>query len=199
MIGITGGIGAGKSAVAGVLASLGTIVIDSDKLAHDELKSPEVIDAIRARWGAKVFDRQGAIERKALAAIVFSDPAELQWLESLLYPRINLRRRTIVDGLKGRPDVRAVVLDAPKLYEAGVHHECDAVLFVDADEAQRRQRVLKTRGWDAAELARREKMQIPLDKKKAMADYVVVNNHPGLDSLTPELQRILDKVVGSQS
>lgn len=198
VIGITGGIGSGKSSIAKALESLGAVVIDSDKLAHAELETPDVVKAIKARWGNKVCHADGRIDRRSLGAIVFKDAVELQWLEDLLYPRIHERRRAIIDELKSRRGVKAVVLDAPKLHEAGVDKECDAVLFVDADHDVRLQRVAQTRSWDAAELARREKMQIPLDKKKAMADYVVVNNHPGLDSLTPELQRILDSVVCSK-
>ncbi len=196
VIGVTGGIGAGKSAVAMVLGTLGALVIDSDALAHDELRSPEVIEAVKAQWGQAVCSPNGEVDRKALGSKVFGDPAELKKLEDMLYPRINRRRRQIIADSAGRPGIRAVILDAPKLYEAGVDKECDAVIFVDADEDVRVRRVSESRGWGHAELARREKMQIPLDKKRLMADYVVVNNHTGLDSLTPELQRILDSVVG---
>ncbi len=195
VIGITGGIGAGKSAVARILAELGALVIDSDALAHEELRSPEVIDAIRAMWGSEVCPPDGAVNRTALGRKVFADPVELRKLEDLLYPRINRRRRQIAAENAGKKGVRAVVLDAPKLYEAGVNKECDAVIFVDADEDVRLRRVSQNRGWSPAELARREKMQIPLDKKRSMADYVVVNNHTGVDSLTPELKRILESVV----
>jgi dephospho-CoA kinase len=199
VIGITGGIGAGKSSVARVLAKLGALVIDSDALAHDELRSTEVTEAIRAMWGAEVCSAGGEINRTALGRKVFSDPVELQRLEDLLYPRINRRRRQIVAEEAGKKGLRAVVLDAPKLHEAGVDKECDAVIFVDADEDVRLRRVSQSRGWTPAELARREKMQIPLDKKRSMADYVVVNNHTGVDSLLPELKRILESVVGSKS
>ncbi len=199
VIGVTGGIGAGKSAVAQVLGKLGALVIDSDALAHEELRSADVVEAIKAQWGSVVSSASGEVNRTALGLKVFADPAELKKLEDLLYPRIHRRRRQIIAEHTGRPGLRAVVLDAPKLYEAGVDKECDAVIFVDADEEVRVRRVAESRGWDHAELARREKMQIPLDKKRAMADYVVVNNHTGLDSLTPELKRILDSVVGSES
>lgn len=196
VIGITGGIGAGKSAVARILGDLGALVIDSDTMAHQELRSPEVVEAIKALWGDEVCTPGGEIDRAALGRRVFANPAELKRLEDLLYPRINRRRREIIASNSGRPEFRAVVLDAPKLHEAGVDKECDAVIFVDADDETRLRRVAQSRGWSQEELARREKMQIPLDKKRAMADYVVVNNHSGPDSLTPELKRILDCVVG---
>ena len=199
VIGITGGIGAGKSTVARILAELGALVVDSDTLAHEELRSPEVVETIRAMWGAEVCSPRGEIDRTALGRKVFADPVELRKLEELLYPRINRRRREIVAEHAGKKGIPAVVLDAPKLYEAGVDKECDAVIFVDSDENVRLRRVSQSRGWNPAELARREKMQIPLDKKRSMADYVVVNNHTGVDSLLPELKRILESVVGSKS
>lgn len=198
VIGVTGGIGAGKSTVARLLGGLGTLVIDSDRLAHEELQSPTVVAAVRELWGQAVLSPQGEVDRAKLGSVVFHDPRQLQKLEDLLYPKIHQRRRQIIEKHAADPQVRAVVLDAPKLYEAGVDKECDAVIFVDADEKTRLSRVSQTRGWDEAELARREKMQIPLDKKKAMADYVVVNNHPSVDSLTLTLQRILDSVVASK-
>lgn len=198
VIGITGGIGAGKSAVARMLGEFGALVIDSDVLAHEELRTLEVIEAVKAKWGLAVCSESGEIDRAALGAKVFADPVELQKLEDLLYPRIHRRRRQIIAEHAGDPGVRAIILDAPKLYEAGVDKECDAVIFVDADEGERVSRVAQSRGWSPAELARREKLQIPLDKKRAMADYVVVNNQAGLDSLIPELKRILESVVGSK-
>jgi dephospho-CoA kinase len=199
VIGITGGIGAGKSAVTQALGALGSLIIDSDVLAHQELRSPEVVEAVKALWGPGVCAPDGQVNRAALGSLVFADLAELKKLEDLLYPRINRRRRQIIADHEGRPEIRAVVLDAPKLYEAGVDKECDAVIFVEADEDLRIRRVAESRGWGRAELAKREKMQIPLDKKRLMADYVIVNNHAGLDSLIPELKRILDSVVCSKN
>lgn len=197
VIGVTGGIGAGKSTVARALGRLHCVVIDSDAVAHELLRSPEMIETIKREWGAAVCSPTGEIDRSALGAKVFADARELQKLEDLLYPRIHEHRRKVMADFAGDPKIRAFVFDAPKLFEAGVDKECDAVIFVDADEDVRRQRVAESRGWSHAELARREKMQIPLDKKRAMADYVVVNNHAGLDSLTAELERILDRVAGA--
>lgn len=197
VIGVTGGIGSGKSTVARMLGRLGCLVIDSDAVVHELLRSPQMIEVIRKRWGSAVCTPEGAIDRSALGAKVFSDPGELKKLEDMLYPRIHEHRKQLMARHSGDPGIRAFILDAPKLFEAGVDKECDAVIFVEADEDVRRQRVAKARGWGEAELARREKMQFPLDKKKALADYVVVNNHADPDSLIPELERILDRVAGS--
>lgn len=169
-------------------------MIDSDRLAHVELDAPEVIQALRESHGDRILDANGRIDRRALGGVVFDDPMSLKGLEDLLYPRLKLRRAAIVAAANEDPEVRAIVLDAPKLYEAGVDRECDAVIFVEADAATRGARVASARGWGAEELTRRESCQIPLDTKREKADYVVTN-HSTIDELRPELERILFSVL----
>lgn len=88
----------------------------------------------------------------------------------------------------------AIVLDAPKLYEAGVDKECDAVIFVDSDHSTRLARLKESRGWGEVELVRRESRQIPLDRKREKADYIV-SNHSNVEELRSELERILFSVL----
>lgn len=199
VIGLTGGIGSGKSTVGRILESLGCVVLDFDRMAHEELREPEVIATLRSWWGPSVCSPDGEVDRKALAAIVFKDAAKLKRLEDLLYPRLQRRREEIVGRLAGEEAVMAIVLDAPKLHEAGVDMACDVVIFVDADEKVRARRVAADRGWTEAELRRRENLQIPLDKKRALADHVVVNDHSDIGSLRPEIERIFDSVLKSFS
>ena len=194
IIGLTGGIGAGKSSVARILQSLGAAVIDSDRIAHEELAELEVIATLRAWWGDKVCPSSGGVDRKALATIVFNDPAELDRLEKLLYPRIHRRREQLVAGYQADPVVRAIVLDAPKLYEAGLGDYCDAVIFVEADWSVRVRRVAASRGWTEDELRRRENLQNLLDTKRANADHVVIN-HAHLDQLRTEVERVFASVL----
>jgi dephospho-CoA kinase len=198
IIGLSGGIGAGKSEVARFLASLGAVVLDSDRMAHEELHHPEVVKELRRWWGPQVISADGRPDRKAIARIVFEDPAELSRLEGLLYPRLQRRRDALIAKLQTDPAVRAVVLDAPKLYEAGLDKTCDALIFVDADRETRVRRVASTRGWSEAELTRRENLQIPLDVKMANADYVIVNHADGGD-FRPEVERIFSAILDSRS
>jgi len=195
IIGLVGGIGAGKSSVARVLQSLGAAVIDSDRLAHEELTSPEVIATLRDWWGDKVC-RSDHVDRRALASIVFNDPAELGRLEKLLYPRIHCLRERLVAGYNADRMVRAIVLDAPKLYEAGLGDYCDAVIFVEADWSDRVRRVAASRGWSEEELKRRENLQNSLDTKRTNADYVVIN-HSSLDQLRTDVERIFYSVLAA--
>ncbi len=194
IIGLSGGIGAGKSAVAEILGSLGAAVIDSDRLSHEVMREPDVVATLRRWWGDSVLTVEGVPDRRAIAAIVFKDPAELTKLEELLYPRIHDRREVLVDRYDADAAVRAIVLDAPKLYEAGLEGLCDSVIFVDADWQVRVKRVGASRGWDEAELRRREKLQFPLDQKRANADYCVTN-HSRIDELRSEVNRVFSSIV----
>jgi dephospho-CoA kinase len=184
--------------VASVFAELGAAVLDFDRMAHEELEHPAVASELRNWWGERVLSADGAPDRRAIAGIVFEDPAELKRLESLLYPRLQLRREELIRKHEAEPRVSAVVLDAPKLFEAGLERGCDVIVFVEADWATRARRVAAQRGWSEAELRRRENLQIPLDIKKANADHVIAN-HSGIDALRPEVERVFSSILASFS
>lgn len=194
VIGLVGGIGAGKSQVAGILESLGAAVIDSDRLAHEQYSRPAVIATLRGWWGDAVLRPDGSVDRRAVADIVFGNPGELAKLEGLLYPLINAERARLVSEFDEDDAIRAIVIDAPKLYEAGVDRHCDAVIFVDAPESVRLDRVARSRGWTRQELVRRESLQEPLDNKKARADYII-ENRSGIEPLRTTVETTLLSVL----
>ena len=194
VIGLAGGVGAGKSAVARILESLGSAVIDSDRLVHQQLRDPTVIATLRGWWGESVCPPGAGVDRQAVAEIVFDDPEQLARLEGLLYPRLARRREKLLASYDADPNVRAIVLDAPKLYEAGLDELCDAVIFVDADRATRLQRLAASRGWTDRELTRRENLLEPLDRKRAVADYIVVNQ-PSIAEVRSEIERVFASVL----
>jgi len=198
VVGLVGGIGAGKTAVARIFEELGAAVIDSDRLVHAELRDPEVAAVLRQWWGDAVCSADGEVDRKAVARIVFSNPGDLDRLEGLLYPRLARRRAALLADYQADPKIRAILLDAPKLYEAGVDKECDGVIFIDADRDLRVQRVAASRGWTQEELIRRENNLEPLDRKKALADYIVVN-HSSFAELRSEIERVFASVLTSFS
>lgn len=174
VIGLVGGVGAGKSAVAACLARLGCVVIDSDKRAKQKLNEPTVRDELVRWWGAGILDSKGGVDRSKIAQIVFHSPAERQRLEGLIHPllaseRAQTIRQAADSGASG------VVIDAPLLLEAGLADQCDVVLFVESPRETRLQRVIKNRGWDEQELDRREKSQEGLEKKRRIAHDVIVN------------------------
>lgn len=175
VIGLAGGIGAGKSAVAAELAKLGYIVLDSDRMAKEALDTPAVRGEIVGWWGPRVLTPEGRVDRSAVAKIIFGSDVERRRLEALVHPIVKADRATMVERARaeGAP---GVVVDAPLLFEAGSDAECDVVVFVDAPRADRLARVKAGRGWDEAELARREKAQLPLEEKRRRSDVVIVND-----------------------
>lgn len=191
---MTGGIGAGKSKVAEIFESLGAAVIDADRMAHRQLEDPSVIEVLRGWWGDRICRANGEIDRAVVASIVFDAPDELRRLEGLVYPRMVEERRKLMAKLDADDAVRAIVLDTPKLYEAGVDKICDAVMFVDADLELRVRRVAASKGWAREELTRREKAMEALDIKRAKADYVVTNQS-STEDLRVQVERVFEAVL----
>lgn len=197
VIGIAGGVGSGKSTAARTLGELGCLVSDSDAGAREALQRPEVVCTLVGWWGEGVLSPDGSPDRSAIAKIVFADDAERKRLEALIHPLLRAEREALIAGAAGR-GAKAVVIDAPLLFEAGLDAECDAVVFVETPEAVRVERVRETRGWDAGELHRREKAQLPLDAKRERSDYVVVNDgHP--DRLRAQLEGVLRAILNPRT
>ncbi len=193
VIGVAGGIGSGKSAVARSFARLGCVVIDSDKEARALLLRDDVKAELVSWWGSGILDAHGEVDRSAVAKIVFSDPDQRKRLEGLTHPLLRTNRER-VKAAASAASAPAVVLDAPLLFEAGLGEECDAVVFVDAPRETRLKRVQEHRGWDEAELTRREKSQLPLEEKRSRSDYVVRNDRDEA-SLHESVSRILDEIL----
>jgi dephospho-CoA kinase len=196
VIGLTGGIGAGKSFVAAQLAQLGCGVIDADALSREAMADEDILAAIRQQWGDDVFDVTGKVDRKALATRVFADPLELKQLEGLVHPYVHRQRRVMRERLMDDHSVVAVVEDCPLLFESGLDAQVDVTIFVATEEKIRQQRVQLTRGWSAQELARREKNQLKLDTKAQYADYVV-NNNEGEKDCFDQTRIVLSRILQS--
>lgn len=191
LIGLTGGIASGKSTAADILEEAGCCVARSDDMARTALQRPEVQDTLRAWWGERVFAPDGAVDRSAVAQIVFNDPAERLGLERLIHPIVEAERMALFERASG--DTVAFVIDAPLLVEAGLDAECDTVIFIDAPRECRLARVA-SRGWDEAELDAREQSQIPLDRKRSRADYVIEND-AGLPAFRERIIDVLHQVL----
>lgn len=192
VLGLAGGIGAGKSEVARLLGEMGCLVVDSDVEARASMESPEVRRTLIGWWGEGVIGADGRIDRKRIAEIVFKDEAERARLEGLVHPLVRSRRGEVIGRARvaGR---RAVVLDAPLLFEAGVDSECDAVIWVEASRATRLARVAKNRGWSAHELERREKAQWPIERKRAKCRYEILNDSDG--DLRSAVESVLSRAL----
>ncbi len=189
-LGLTGGIGAGKSTVARILAEEGCLVCDSDALAREALNHPSIRAEILSWWGDRVRAPDGAIDRAKLGEVVFSSLGDRKRLESLVHPWIERHREQLFASPP--PGTRALVVDAPLLLEAGFGSACHRVIFVDSPLELRLERVRANRGWSAEELARREAAQWPLDQKRACAHHVV-SNEGDPASLRVQVRAVLDE------
>jgi dephospho-CoA kinase len=198
IIGLSGGIGAGKSFVGSLFAELGCLVINSDELSSQVYQDPSVKQILRDWWGDAVFRRAGEcsdeVDRAAVGRKVFNSDEDRKRLEGILHPRIARLRETRMKAGAADPRVVAFVWDSPLLFETQISSACDATVFVDAPETVRWERVRQSRGWDAAELARREKSQMPLDKKRLISDYVLVNATDA-DSIRVQVRGLLSRIL----
>jgi len=202
VIGLTGGVASGKSAVAGILAELGSMIIDADSVGHELLADPVVRDRVIAHFGSGVVRRDSgapggpsAIDRQALGAIVFADPEERRALEAILHPLMRARfvaaiRRGMEVGCGGPS---AIVLDAAILLEAGWDDLCDHVVFVDAPREDRVARSLRQRGWTREMFDARESAQWPCELKRRRATLAITNS-ADLESLRREVERLLGRL-----
>lgn len=198
-VGVAGGIGAGKSAVARAFARRGCVLSDSDSGAKAALKLAEVKQTLRAWWGDGVFDSAGEVDRASVARVIFADASQRTRLEGLIHPILHSQRAELI-ALAKRDGARGVVIDAPLLFEAGLEKECDAVVFVDTPRDVRLRRVSATRGWNEEELARREAAQMPEDEKRRRCEFVIANGE-GVSEvmLDDEAERVLRAIELSRA
>lgn len=181
VVGLTGGIGSGKSTVARLLAELGATVIDADAIVH-ELQAPgtPLLDEIARTFGPEVIDASGGLDREALAAVVFRDPEARVRLQRLVHPRVGaeIARRLAEARDAG---VELVVLDIPLLFEApeagtAARRHYDASVVVWVPEEIQVARAVARDGSDPDEVRRRIRAQLPLDAKRELADHVIDNS-----------------------
>ena len=167
---VTGGIGAGKSEALRAFARHGAAVVSSDEIVHELLRSDgDVKRAIRERWGERVFDAEGAVDRGRVAQIAFADRRELDWLERLLHPRVVAGYLRWREELAAQPDPPPVcVTEVPLLYEVGGDERFDAVVVITASPEVRVSRQI-------GPMQDREVRLIPDEEKVRRADFAYVN------------------------
>jgi dephospho-CoA kinase len=196
VIGLAGGIGSGKSTVARLFGALSCLVIDSDALSHEALQTPLVKQELRAWLGETVFDPDGSVNRKRVAAKVFAEPAAAQRLAGLIHPEVARKREQFTAEAMANPAIKAVIWDSPLLFEAGLNLQCDAVVFVHVPRESRINRLAAGRGWDAQELDKRENLQFSLDKKGELADYCIDNSGDEASTLR-QVRHVLSQILTS--
>lgn len=184
-VGLTGGMGAGKSEALRALERLGAATLSSDAVVHELLESEEVRGLLAERFGA-----DAAGDRAAIAAVVFADPSERAWLEGILWPRVGARIAAWRDELGRRPEPpRAAVVEVPLLFESGMEAVFDHTIAVVADDAVRADR---TSGRAHAAAQERDARQLPQAEKAERADYAVRN-----DGTLSELEEALSRILAT--
>ncbi|MCO6395262.1 MULTISPECIES: dephospho-CoA kinase [Corynebacterium] len=192
-IGLTGGIGSGKSSVAALLRERGFVVVDADRIARDVLQpGSDALKEVAAAFGDDLVDASGALNRKLLAQRAFVSEEQTQKLNSITHPAIRKESSRQFDAAEAE-GARVAVYDMPLLVELGLHRQMDFTVVVDVNEEERVRRLVQLRGLSEADARSRIARQIDDDDRLAAADYVIDNNGP-LSELAPQVDALVDYV-----
>lgn len=192
VIGLTGNIGTGKSTVAAVLSGLGAQTIDADRVAHELLaQGTDTYQAVMEEFGRGILRADQEVDRISLANLVFSDPAALARLEAILHPAVLHE----VDRRINAAEAQFVVVEAIKLFESGMHEQCDAVWVTTCRPEQQVIRLARQRGMSEEQIRLRANAQSPQSQLVAQAD-VVIDNGGSLSDTRAQVRRAWQSLEG---
>ena len=193
-IGLTGGIGSGKSTVAQMLVALGAVLVDSDAIARElTLPGGAAIPALREAFGAECLDAQGALDRERMRALAFADPGVRRRLEALLHPMIGAETARRASAAGDAP----LVFDVPLLAES-LHWRArvERILVVDCGVATQVERVLRRPGWSHEAAERVVAQQASREARRAIADAVLFNEGIALPALEAQVRSLWERWAG---
>ncbi len=205
IVGLSGGIGSGKSTVAALLAKLGARVIDADAIVH-ELQAPgsPVLQELAEAFGEGILDESGALDRAALGAIAFQDPDARNRLGSIMHPRVGVEMMSRLAAARDA-GVGVIVLDVPLLFEGmkagtGISSQLgiDATIVVHVPEALQIERQIARDGCTREEALRRIRAQLPIDEKRDMADRVI-DNAGSLEETERQVRELYRELTSNRS
>ncbi|MFI5807027.1 dephospho-CoA kinase [Streptomyces sp. NPDC051561] len=186
-VGLTGGIGAGKSEVSRLLASYGAVVVDADRIAREVVEpGTPGLDAVVAAFGEDILAPDGALDRPALGAIVFADPQKLKILNGIVHPLVGARSAELE---RAADDDAVVIHDVPLLTENALAPLYDLVVVVDASPATQLDRLVRLRGTSEEDARGRMAAQATREQRLAVADRVIDNDGP-LEALEPQVRKV---------
>jgi len=193
-VGLTGGIASGKSTVSAILAELGAVVVDADLLAREVVAAGTPgLDAVVAEFGEEVLTPEGDLDRPAMGAIVFADPAARKRLEAIIHPLVHRRSAE----LEAQAPVDAVVVhDIPLLAEGGRAGSFDAVVVVDVPTDVQVERMVRDRGWSHEEARSRIAAQASREERLAIATHVI-DNTGSLEALRARVEQVYAELRAS--
>ncbi|MFE2162481.1 dephospho-CoA kinase [Streptomyces lydicus] len=193
-VGLTGGIGAGKSEVSRLLASYGAVVVDADKIAREVVEpGTPGLAAVVEEFGENVLTPDGTLDRPKLGGIVFNDPEKLKALNAIVHPLVGARSAEL--EASAGPDA-VVVHDVPLLTENGLAPLYDTVVVVDAAPQTQLDRLVRLRGMAEDEAKSRMAAQATREQRLAIADLVIDNDGP-LEALEPQVRAVWERLRGA--
>ncbi len=188
-VGLTGNIASGKSEVTRLLTDYGATVIDADILAREAVApGTDGLKGIIKRWGQKVLNDQGELDRAELRRIVFEDRSQLNELNTIVHPEVEILRSRRLEEARLRGD-KIVIYAVPLLFEAGMQHDFDKIVLIDAPQSAQLERLIKNRGLDPTEAVNMVRSQMSVDLKRPGADYIVTN-HGSIESLHLQVKEL---------
>ena len=191
VIGVTGGVGAGKSTVANALVSaLPGTLIDADAIVSELYQDPQVLSDIELKLETTIRDESGRLDRPALGQLIFANPGARDLVESVLHPGVRKKMWQAMDSLEKSGEPAWAVLDVPLLREGGLDVLCDFVVHVSVPAAERCARACARHGWTPEIWEAREKAQIAEAEKARLADGMV-DNRAGRDSLQAQIRDLV--------
>jgi len=196
IIGIIGGIGSGKSTVAGEFSKLGCAVIDADALVHKFLDEKPVQQRVAEALGTSPFSESSPSNRQKIAHLVFGNPENLAKLSSILHPRVLKKTEQLIVKYREIEEIPAIILDMPLLIEVGWTQRCDRIIFVECPQNLRYQRIRQKGEQSVKDIKMRENFQISLDKKRFQAD-TTINNNSDYSALVRQVIEIFSDIVSS--
>ncbi|WP_405800068.1 dephospho-CoA kinase [Streptomyces sp. NBC_01506] len=191
-VGLTGGIGAGKSEVSRLLVSYGAVLVDADKIAREVVEpGTPGLDAVVDAFGPGVLTADGRLDRPKLGSLVFSDSDKLATLNAIVHPLVRARSAELEEAA-GESDI--VVHDVPLLVESGLTGLYEVVVVVDASSRTRLDRLVRVRGMAESEARSRMAAQATRERRNAAADLVIDNDGP-LEKLEPQVRDVWERLV----
>ncbi|MEK7400369.1 MAG: dephospho-CoA kinase [Candidatus Poribacteria bacterium] len=189
IIGLTGGIASGKTAIAKLFQDLGATIVDLDSLSHYLLKNDKLInEKLVYGFGCGILNDRGEIDRSKLGRLVFDNPDYLNFLNNIIHPRVIQLSGEIIQQELANDSSKIIVMDVPLLIECNMTDKVDLVVLVYADEETQIQRLL-SRGLSESDAIKRIRSQMPFKEKQPFADYIIDNND-SFDDVTKQVKEI---------
>ena len=194
ILGLLGGIGSGKSTVAGIFIRLGALVLDADRFVRDLFQDSEVRRELKKKFGEKIFLENGQLDRAGLADRIFENESDRAAIHEIIHPRVRAHIRARIAEARATSPEKVIVLDIPLLLGSKLRALCDLLVMVRASDLVRVGRVEETRNWDKDELLRREACQPSIEEKEKAADMFIDNNGT-LEALSSKVEAVYKSIL----